>query len=132
VPFYPPQHLVIVASPRPIRDYVKVVNGPGWYPGESVEVGGWIRMSGWRMRWVWVPPGANEGSALAGHEVLIWTTGGHTYAVGFHDTTTRAGARAMDLELVRHLRLVAPSRRAQGRPLCADAPESPTRSFVRR
>ncbi len=56
----PPQHLVIVASPEPIEDYAKVVNGP------------------------------------------------HTYAVGFHDTTTRRVAKAMDVELVRHLRLVRP------------------------
>ncbi len=108
MPFYPPQHLVIVASPRPIGAYAKVINGPAWHAGQSVEVDGWIRIDGWRMRWVWVTPGANEGSAFAGHEVLIWTTGGHTYAFGFHETTTRAAARTMDVELARHLRLVGP------------------------
>ena len=39
---------------------------------------------------------------------LVWTTGGHTYAVGFHDWNPRAVTRAMDLELVRHIRLVEP------------------------
>ena len=26
------QHLVITASPMPLRNYAKVVNGPAWYP----------------------------------------------------------------------------------------------------
>jgi hypothetical protein len=56
---------------------------------------------------VFVPPQTNDGSAEAGHVMLIWTTGRHTYGVGFHDTSTRAATRAMDLQLVRHLRMVA-------------------------
>jgi hypothetical protein len=54
---------------------------------------------------VFVPPRTNE-SAFTGHVVLVWTAGAHTYAVGFHDMSTRAVTRAMDLELVRNLRLV--------------------------
>jgi len=104
----PPQHLVIVASPEPIEDYAKVVNGPAWRPVMRVEVGGRTTINGWRARWIFVPPSTNEGSAFSGHVVLVWTTGGHTYAVGFHDTTTRRVAKAMDVELVRHLRLVRP------------------------
>jgi len=97
-----------MASPRPIRDYAKVVNGPAWYPRARVEVDGWTTVRGRRIRWMFVPPATNEGSAFAGHVVLVWTTGGHTYAVGFHDATTRCAARAMDLELARHLRMVRP------------------------
>ena len=104
----PREHLVINGSPRPIRDYAKVVNGPGWYPGARVDVGDWLMVNGWRARLVFVPPRTNDGSAFAGHVVLVWTSGGHTYAVGFHDTSTRTMTRAMDLELVRHMRMVTP------------------------
>src|SRR5215211_5070174 len=103
---WPPEHLIIEASPQPIRDYAKVVNGPAWYPGARVDVGARTTVHGWRVRWIFVPPETNDGSAFAGHVVLVWTTGGHTYAVGFHDTSTRAQTRAMDLELVRHIRMV--------------------------
>jgi hypothetical protein len=102
----PREHLVISASPRPIRSYAKVVNGPGWYPGARVDVADWVMVNGWRARWVFVPPLTNDGSAFAGHVVLVWTTGGHTYAAGFHDTSSRAVTREMDLQLVRHMRMV--------------------------
>ncbi len=103
---WPREHLVIQASPRPVLDYAKAVDGPGWYKGARVDVGRWVDVDGLRARWVFVPPAKNEGSAFAGHVVLVWTKTGHTYAVGFHDTSTRGATRAMDLELVRHLRLV--------------------------
>jgi hypothetical protein len=105
--YSPRQHLIILASPRPTRRYAKFVDGPGWYLGERVDVGGWISVNGWRARWVFVPPKTNE-SATIGHVMLVWTTGGHTYGVGFHDLSTRATTRALDLELVRHIRLVSP------------------------
>ena len=104
----PREHLVITASPRPLREYAKVVNGPGWYRGDWVDVGDWITVNGWRARWVFVPPRTNDGSAFAGHIVLVWTMSGHTYAVGFHDWNPRAVTRAMDLEIVRHIRPVNP------------------------
>ncbi len=69
----PPQHLVIVASPEPIEDYAKVVNGPAWRPVMRVEVGGRTTINGWRARWIFVPPSTNEGSAFFGHVVLVWT-----------------------------------------------------------
>ena len=53
------------------------------------------------MRWYFVPPNLNEGSAFQQHLVLVWTTVGHTYAYGFHGVDTIADARALDLELVR-------------------------------
>jgi hypothetical protein len=45
---------------------------------------------------------------MRGHDVLVWTTGGHTYAVGFHEFGTRRSTRALDVELVRGIRLVKP------------------------
>lgn len=100
------QHLVIVASPHPIRSYARVINGPAWYPGASERLGGWLTIHGWRARWVVVPPPTNDGSAFAGHIVLVWTTGGHTYAVGFHDVSPNT--RRLDFVLIRSIRLVRP------------------------
>jgi hypothetical protein len=100
------QHLAITASPSRVTDLAKIVNGPGWYPGERVRMAGSETIRRWRARWVFVPPGTNQGSAFARHLVLVWSVGTHTYAVGFHETSTMAIARAMDLTLVRHLRLI--------------------------
>jgi hypothetical protein len=105
---YPHEHLVVQASPVPVPGYAKAIDGPGWYQGARVTVREPITINGWRAHWVFVPPATNEGSAFAGHVVLVWTTAGHTYAVGFHDLSTRATTRALDLELVRHVRLVSP------------------------
>ena len=57
---------------------------------------------------MFVDPDHNDGSAFMGHVVLCWTTGGHTYAVGFHSVTSKIAAAAMDYELVRSLHLVGP------------------------
>ena len=102
------QHLVLTASPHPLTNYAKVVNGPAWYPTARVKVLGWADANGQRMREVYVSPETNEGSAFAGHVVLIWTTGGHTYGVGFHNLHGINSALALDLELVRSMKLVRP------------------------
>jgi hypothetical protein len=101
----PHEHLVIRGSPRPIRDYATALGVQGLDPARLVEVGGWILLHGWRARWVFVPIKGNE-SIFVGHVALVWTTGGHTYAVGFHDWNPRPVTRALDLELVRHMRMV--------------------------
>ena len=66
------------------------------------------------MRWYFVPPNLNEGSAFQQHLVLVWTTAGHAYAYGFHVVDTIADARALDLELVRHLPQRTTSSRSAG------------------
>ncbi len=104
----PPQHLVITAAPYVEHNYAKLVNGPGWYSGARVRVGGWVRVGRWNARWIYVPPATNDGSAFAGHIVLVWTTAGHTYGVGFHDVNESSRlTKAMDLKLVRSIRLIA-------------------------
>ena len=103
----PREHLVIRGSPRPVHDYAKALGVLGLDPAKRVRVGRWITLHDWRARWVFVPLRGNE-SIFLGHLALVWTTGGHTYAVGFHDWNPRAVTRAMDLELVRHIRLVEP------------------------
>ena len=102
------QHLVIVASPRALRNYAKVVNGPAWYPSTRVRPLQWLTIKGWRMRAVYVPFGTNEGSAFARHVVLIWTVGDHTYGVGFHDVHGLRQTLDLDVALARGIRLVTP------------------------
>ena len=63
------------------------------------------------MRWYYVAPKTNIGSAFMHHLVLVWTLSGHTYAYGFHVVDTFAEAHAMDVELVQHLLYVHPQRR---------------------
>jgi hypothetical protein len=102
------QHLVIVASPRALRNYAKVVNGPAWYPSARVRPLRWLTIKGWRMRAVYVPFGTNEGAAFARHVVLIWTVGHHTYGVGFHNVQGLRQTLALDVALARGIRLVTP------------------------
>jgi hypothetical protein len=99
-------HLVLTASPTPLSNYAKVVNGPPWYPTARVRPVAWVTVDGQRMRAVFVPPETNDGSAFAHHVVLIWTVGEHTYAVGFHDVTSIRQTLLQDEELVRGIRLV--------------------------
>jgi hypothetical protein len=100
------QHLVITASPRPLTNYAKVVNGPAWYPRARVRALGWVNINGWRMRSVYVPPVTNDGSAFMHHVVLIWTDGGHTYGIGFHDTKGIHQTLLLDEELAKYIKLV--------------------------
>jgi hypothetical protein len=106
------QHLVIAASPRPLRAAAKVVNGPAWYRGAGVRSLGLMTIKGWRVRSVYVPPDTNDGSAFAHHVVLIWTVGRHTYAVGFHNVTGIDPTLALDVALVRAIRLFPPRQAA--------------------
>ena len=103
------QHLVIVASPRPLRSEAKVVNGPGWYPGARVRPLRSLTINGWRMRAVYAPFGTNAGSAFARHVVLIWTVRGHTYGIGFHNVHGLDATLNLDAALARGVRLVAPA-----------------------
>ena len=103
-----PEHLVTTASPHPLANYAKVVNGPAWYPRARVQPIAWVTINGWRMRAVYVPPATNDGSAFAHHVVLIWTVGQHTYGVGFHNLYGQRETLLLDEELARHLTLVGP------------------------
>jgi len=102
------QHLVIVASPRAIREAEKVVNGPAWYPGARVQPLRALTLNGRRMHAVYVPRATNEGSAFADHVVLIWTVGDHTYGFGFHNVHGPRQTLDLDVELAGGIRLVTP------------------------
>jgi hypothetical protein len=51
-------------------------------------------------------------SAFRGHLVLLWNDSGHTFVDGCHVVATVAMARALDIELDAHRRMLHPSRRA--------------------
>jgi hypothetical protein len=103
------QHLVLVASPRVLRDAAKIVNGPAWYQGARVRPLQSLTINGWRMRAVFVPPETNQGSAFARHLVLIWTVSGHTYGVGFHKANGVRQTLDLDKAIARGIKLVPTS-----------------------
>jgi hypothetical protein len=102
------QHLVVQAAPRIIRDPARAIDGPAMLPGSRVQGQGDIRVGRDIMRWYFVPPNLNVGSAFMDHLVLVWNASGHTYAYGFHVVSTLAEARALDLALVRHFTMILP------------------------
>jgi hypothetical protein len=102
------EHLVITASPRPLTNYAKLVNGPAWYPRARIRPLGWVEINGRRMRSLYVSPATNDGSAFMYHVVLVWSEGGHTYGFGFHNTRGIRRALLLDEELARHIKLVGP------------------------
>ena len=104
------QHLVIVASPRPLRNDAKVVNGPAWYPGARVRPLHSLTVNGWRMRAVYAPVKTNAGSAFMRHVVLIWTVRGHTYGIGFHNVHGLGATLDLDAALARGVRLIKPAK----------------------
>ena len=104
------QHLVIVASPRPVHDYDRLVNGPRLVSGR-VRTTGRLGHGQWLARPMGetVPPATNEGSAFMGHIVLgvgTLTRGLTNGTRGFHDVSP--GTKESDLELLRGIRLVPP------------------------
>ena len=103
----PEQHLVIIASPRPLPDYTKAVDGPSLYPGEHVGRIGWVKDGHWPMRAVFVSPDSND-SIFIHHIVMVWTVGRHTYAVGFHNFTGMRATLRLDQQLAPWIELVGP------------------------
>jgi hypothetical protein len=103
------QHLAITASPRPLRNPARVVNGPAWYPHARVRQVARVEINGWRMRAVMVPQETNDGSVFANHVVLVWTVGSHTYAVGFHNVRGLRQTLRLDERLARGIQLIRPS-----------------------
>jgi hypothetical protein len=99
-------HLVLIASPQPLTSYAKLVNGPAWYPRARVRPLGRQTIVGRRLQVVFVPAATNDGSSFANHLVLIWTTRGHTYGIGFHVIGGVRRTLRLDDALVRGIRLV--------------------------
>ena len=102
------QHLALQGAPRVVRDPARAIDGPAMVPGSSVRALGETHVGNQMMRWYYVTPRTNIGSAFMNHLVLVWTLSGHTYADGFHVVDTLAQARALDLELIHHLIYIHP------------------------
>lgn len=103
----PTRHLVLTASPRPFSSYARAVDGPSWFPAARVRPIAWVTAGRWRMRAVFVLPGANE-SAFVRHVALVWTVGRHIYAAGFHDFSGLRETLELDRRLARWIELVRP------------------------
>ena len=101
-------HLVLQASPEPVRSLSRMINGPGWYPGASEVPLGIVHAGGWTMRAVYADPATNDGSIFSNHLVLVWTTGGHTYALGFHLGRSRHRTQMLNETVARSVSLVPP------------------------
>jgi hypothetical protein len=101
-------HLVLQASPEPVRSLSKMINGPGWYPGASEIRLGTVQAGGWTMHAVYADPATNAGSAFSDHLVLVWTTGGHTYALGFHLARSRHRTQMLNEAVADSVTLVPP------------------------
>jgi hypothetical protein len=78
-------------------------------PGSHVQSRGSFRAGAISGRLYYVPAKTNDGSAFVDHLAMVWTSSGHTYAYGVHVVATTAEARALDLEVARHLVMVAPT-----------------------
>jgi hypothetical protein len=99
-------HLALTASPRVEPDIAKLVNGPAWYPGARVRFLGRSRVRSWLVRWAFVPATTNDGSQFSEAVVATWSTGGHSYAIGFRAAGDLATAKALDERLLEGLALV--------------------------
>ena len=65
-----------------------------------------LRVTGRRMRVVWVPAETNDASSFSDHLALIWTAAGHTYAVGFQNRDGMAATLRLDRMLAAGIELV--------------------------
>ena len=99
-----------VASPRPVKNYTRLANGPAWYPNARARLLARITIGEWRMRAILCATGTNAGSASADHVLLIWTVRGHTYGVGFHNEGGLAETLRLTRVLARDIELVRPGR----------------------
>ncbi len=97
----------MTGSPRVETRPSRAADGPLVYP-EAISPRGRIVINGRPMRFYAVPMG--NPSAFRGHLVLIWNVAGHTFVYGFHVVAGGAMARALDIELVQHLRVTYPSK----------------------
>jgi hypothetical protein len=100
------QSLVLSASPRPLASFARVVNGPAWYPAARTRPLGRVLVNGSEMREVWVPARTNDASSFSDHLALIWTVGGHTYAIGFQNLHALDETLRLDRKIAAGIRLI--------------------------
>lgn len=100
------EHFVMEATPFRTTRY-DVIAGGATIRASNVRVLGWAEIAGRHMRWIMVSQNA-EGSDMAGHIMLVWSAGRHTYALGFHDLWGEPLNEALDVAVAQHLRMVQP------------------------
>jgi hypothetical protein len=104
------EHFVMEAAPFRTTNYNLIANGPVWVSmgrPHTVQPLGWVTIDGSRMRWIYVSQNT-EGSAMAGHIMLVWSAGPHTYALGFHNLWGKPLTEALNVAVAQHLRMVQP------------------------
>ncbi len=101
------QHLVIQGAPAVIGEPDRVIDLPAPYvKPEAVLPRGKMTIDRIVRRFYMVP--VDNPSAMRSHLAVVWSQGGHTYAYSFHVTDGVSKARALDIYLLRHLRLIEP------------------------
>jgi hypothetical protein len=93
-------HLALEASPHPVGAAQILCHG-GF---ADLRAAGTARIWAVNARWYVVHGGE---CFFLGHLALVWTSGGHTYAVGFHDWTS--DSRRFGLAVARTLVRVPPA-----------------------
>jgi hypothetical protein len=74
---------------------------------QAVRPRGELVIDGIVRRFYMVPIG--NPSAMRDHLAVVWTQSGHTYAYSFHVVDGFRVARALDVYLLIHLRLIEPA-----------------------
>jgi hypothetical protein len=103
------QHLVIQGAPRVIADPARAIDLPARYVvPQAVLPRGELVIDGIVRRFYMVP--ISNPSAMRDHLAVVWTQAGHTFAYSFHVVDGVRVARALDVYLLKHLRLIEPTR----------------------
>lgn len=102
------QHLVIQGAPMVIADPARAIDLPARYVvPQAVLPRGELVIDGIVRRFYMVP--ISNPSAMRDHLAVVWTQAGHTYAYSFHVVDGVRVARALDVYVLRHLRLIEPA-----------------------
>lgn len=104
----PGMSLSLIGVPRLEPSIAKVVNGPAWYPAARVTPLGRSRVAGRLVRWAFVPAATNDGSQFSDSVAAVWSSRGHSYALGVRAAGGPAVERALVVRLLEGLTLVKP------------------------
>jgi hypothetical protein len=100
--------LSLTAAPQLEPSIAKLVNGPAWYPAARVTRLGRARVGDRLVQWAFVPAATNDGSQFSDAVAAVWSSRGHSYAVGVRAAGGRVAERALLVRLLEGLTLVKP------------------------
>jgi hypothetical protein len=101
------QHLVIQGAPSVIAEPDRAIDLPAAYVKPLPVLARGEMTIDKIVRRFYLVPGDNP-SAMRSHLAVVWTQAGHTYAYSFHVVDGMRMARALDVYLIMHLRLIEP------------------------